>query len=77
MDRIYFVAECYMYASGGWEYKITGKYDNEMTAKQAYHSRLGAIIKPSNVHSMVILYDCYGNKIMSDYVNTYVPEEEE
>lgn len=78
METKYFVAEAYRYAeSGGWEYSIKGMYSDVVAAKQQYHSRLAAIIKSSNDHAMVILYDSYGNKIMSDYVNTYVPEEEE
>ena len=79
METKYFVAEAYRYAneSHGWEYKISGAYDTLKDAKQAYHSRGGAIIKDTNDHAMVIIYDSYGNKIMSDYVNTYVEPEPE
>ena len=79
METKYFVAEAYRYAneSHGWEYKISGVYDTLENAKQAYHSRGGAIIKATNDHAMVIIYDSYGNKIMSDYVNTYVEPEPE
>lgn len=76
METKFFVAEAYRYReSGSWEYKLTGKYDDLTTAKQSYHSRLGAIIKASNDFAMVILYDSFGNKIMSDYVDTHTEPE--
>jgi hypothetical protein len=78
METKYFVAEAFRYAeSKKWEYKISGVYDTLEDAKQEYHSRGGAIIKDTNDHAMVIIYDSYGNKIMSDYVNTYVAPEPE
>lgn len=78
METVYFVAEAYRYAeSGSWEYSLKGKYNNLSDAKQAFHSRMSAIIKASNDHAMVIVYDSYGNKIMSDYNNTYVAPEDE
>ncbi len=76
METKFFVAEAYRYReSGSWEYKLTGKYDDLTAAKQAYHSRLGAIIKASNDFAMVILYDSFGNKIMSDFVDTTTEPE--
>lgn len=76
METKYFVAEAYRYkASGNWEYSIKGVYDDVTAAKQQFHSRLGAIIKDSNDHAMVIVYDSWGNLIMSDYANTYVAPE--
>ena len=73
METKYFVAEAYRYAeSKKWEYQISGVYDTLEDAKQAYHARGGAIIKKSNDHAMIIIYDSYGNRIDSDYVNTYV-----
>lgn len=78
METKFFVSEAYRYReSGSWEYKLTGKYDDLTTAKQAYHSRLGAIIKASNDFAMVILYDSFGNRIMADFVDTHTEPEEE
>ena len=68
MDTKYFVARAYRYLeSGNWEYSIVGMYDNLSQAKQAFHSNMGAIIKPSNDRAMVILFDCFGNPVASDY----------
>lgn len=76
MEKKYFVAECYRYKeSGKWEYSIKGVYDDMVSAKQQYHSRLASIIKASNDFAMVIMYDSYGNKIMSDFVDTHVEPE--
>lgn len=78
METKFFVMEAYRYAeSKNWEYSLKGMYDDLPTAKQVYHSRLGAIIKPANDFAMVILYDSFGNKIMSDFVDTHVEEEPE
>lgn len=74
METKYFVAECYRYKeSHGWEYSIKGMYDDLSAAKQAFHSRMSAIIKATNDHAMVIVFDSYGNKLMSDSNTTYVP----
>lgn len=71
METKFFVMECYRYAeSKNWEYSLKGMYNDLNEAKQIYHSRLGAIIKATNDFAMVILYDSFGNKIMSDYVDT-------
>lgn len=71
METKFFVAEAYRYAeSKSWEYKLTGMYNTLEAAKQAYHARLGAIIKATNDVAMVILYDSFGVKIDSDYVVT-------
>ena len=72
METKFFVCEAYRYKeSGKWEYSLKGMYDKLETAKQMYHSRLGAIIKDSNDFAMVILYDSFGNRIQSDYVDTH------
>lgn len=74
----YFVAEAYRYAeSKKWEYSIKGVYDTIEEAKQQFHSRLGAIIKKTNDHAMVIVYDSLGNKVMSDFVDTVEEETPE
>lgn len=74
METKYFVCRAFRYkASGNWEYKMVGAYDDVSTAKQAYYSNMGSIIKESNDFAMVILYDSYGNKILSDWDSTYVP----
>ena len=81
METKYFVARAYRYKdSGSWEYKIVGMYDDITTAKQAFHSNMGAIIKPSNDICMCIIFDSYGSLITSDFDTTYVepePNEEE
>ena len=79
METKFFVMEAYRYKeSGKWEYNLKGMYDALETAKQMYHSRMGAIIKNTNDFAMVILYDSFGNRIMSDFVDTSTqPEPEE
>ena len=54
---------------------MVGMYADLSTAKQAYYSNMGSIIKESNDFASVILYDSYGNKILSDFDNTYVAPE--
>lgn len=76
METKYFVARAYRYKdSGSWEYKIVGMYDDITTAKQAFHSNMGAIIKPSNDICMCIIFDSYGSLITSDFDTTYVEPE--
>lgn len=76
METKFFVAEAYRYAeSKNWEYRLTGMYNTIEAAKQAYHARLGAIIKNTNDAVMVILFDSFGVKIDSDHVVT-MPESE-
>ena len=76
METKYFVARAYRYKdSGSWEYKIVGMYDDITTAKQAFHSNTGAIIKPSNDICMCIIFDSYGSLITSDFDTTYVEPE--
>lgn len=73
METKYFVCRAFRYKeSGNWEYKMVGAYDDLSTAKQAYYSNMGSIIKPTNDFASVILYDSFGNKILSDYDNTCV-----
>lgn len=76
METKYFVCRAFRYKeSGNWEYKMVGCYDDVSTAKQAYYSNMGSIIKPTNDFAMVILYDSYGNKLMADFDSTYVAPE--
>ena len=76
METKYFVARAFRYKeSGNWEYNLVGMYADLSAAKQAFHNTMAAIIKPSNDHAMAIIYDSYGNLIMSDYDNTYVAPE--
>ena len=76
METKYFVCRAFRYKeSGNWEYKMVGAYDDVSTAKQAYYSNMGSIIKASNDFASVILYDSYGNKILSDFDSTYVAPE--
>lgn len=78
METKYFVVRAFRYAeSHNWEYKLVGAYDDVTAAKQAYYSNMGSIIKPTNDFTMVILFDSYGNKIMSDFDSTYVEPEPE
>lgn len=76
MEQKYFVARAYRYKeSGNWEYNLVGMYDTLSAAKQAFHNTMSAIIKNTNDVAMAILYDSYGNKIMSDFDTTYVEPE--
>ena len=79
MERKYFVARAYRYKeSGSWEYGLVGMYSDLSAAKQAFHDNMGKIIKNTNDFAMCILYDSYGNRIMSDYDDTHVePEQNE
>lgn len=79
METKYFVVRAYRYANEGhsWEYNLVGMYNDITTAKQAYHDNMGRIIKSTNDFAMVILFDSFGNKIMSDYDTTYVAPEPE
>ena len=55
-----------------------GIYNTLYDAKNAFHTRKAAITKASNDFAMVLLFDMYGNKVMSDYDNTYeAPEPNE
>lgn len=75
METKFFVVEAFRHKeSKNWEYRMTGMYSDLATAKQIYHSRLGSIIKETNDFAMVMLYDNFGNKIMSDYVDTHIDE---
>lgn len=76
METKYFVARAYRYKeSGSWEYKIVGMYDDLTSAKQAFHSNMGSIIKASNDIAMCIIYDSFGNLVQSDFDTTYVEPE--
>ena len=80
METKYFVARAYRFReSGSWEYKIVGMYDDLSTAKQAFHSNMGSIIKQSNDLAMCIIFDSFGNKIDADFDATLdeVAESEE
>ena len=78
METKYFVARAFRYAeSGNWEYKICGMYDTLSEAKQAYYSNMGSIIKDSNDFAMVILYDIFGNKLLSDFDQRVIEPEPE
>lgn len=76
METKYFVCRAFRYKeSGSWEYKLVGMYDDVSTAKQAYYSNMGSIIKPSNDFAVTVLYNMYGNMILSDFDETYVEPE--
>ncbi len=76
METKYFVARAYRYkSSASWEYKLVGMYDDLSTAKQAYYSNMGSIIKESNDFAMCILFDSYGNQLISDFDDTHVEPE--
>lgn len=79
METKYFVARAYRYANEGhaWEYQMVGMYNDISAAKQAFHDNMGRIIKDSNDFAMCILFDSYGNRIMSDFDNKYVEPEPE
>lgn len=77
METKYFVARAYRYKeSGSWEYKMVGMYDDLSTAKQAFHSNMSAIIKPTNDIAMCIIFDSFGNRITADFDSTYVEPNE-
>lgn len=78
MEKKYFVAECYRYKeSGKWDYSIKGMYDDLKSAKQQFHARMAAIVKATNDFAMVIVYDSYGNRLMSDFDDSHVEPEPE
>jgi len=76
METKYFVARAYRYKEGGaWEYKMVGMYDDLSSAKQAFHSNMSAIIKPTNDTAMCIIFDSFGNQITADFDSTYTEPE--
>ena len=76
METKFFVAEAYRYKeSGNWEWKLAGERDDYDVAKQLYHDRCSAIMKASNDFAMVIWFDSFGNKILSDFIDRSIPEE--
>lgn len=76
METKYFVARAYRYKeSGNWEYNLVGMYNDLSTAKRAFHSNMGSIIKATNDFAMAILFDSFGNKIMSDFDDTHEEPE--
>lgn len=78
METKYFVAEAYRYkGSGNWEFKAVNSFNTLYDAKNSFHARKAAITKDSNDFVMVIMFDMYGNRILSDYDNTYVAPEPE
>ena len=77
MEEKYFVARAYRYReSGAWEYSLIGMYSTLTAAKQAFHDNMGRIIKESNDMAMCIIFDCFGNRIDSDFDSTVVEPEE-
>ena len=78
MEQKFFVARAYRYKeSGSWEYSLVGMYSTLSAAKQAYHDNMGRIIKNTNDFAMCILFDSFGNKIMSDFDDSHVEPEPE
>ena len=78
MEQKFFVARAYRYKeSGAWEYSLVGMYSDLSAAKQAYHDNMGKIIKKTNDFAMCILFDSFGNKIMSDFDDTHEEPVEE
>lgn len=76
METKYFVAREYRYKeSSSWEYGLVGMYSDLSAAKQAFHDNMGKIIKAANDFAMVILFDSFGNKIMSDNDDTHTEPE--
>lgn len=76
METKFFVVEAYRYkASGNWEWKLSGEKDDYDAAKQFYHDRCSAVMKESNDFAMVIWFDSFGNKILSDFIDRTTPEE--
>lgn len=72
METKYFVAEAYRYkSSGNWEFKAVNSYNTLYDAKNAFHARKAAITKDSNDFVVVILFDMFGNKTMSDFDDTH------
>lgn len=76
MEQKFFVCRAYRYKeSGNWEYSLVGMYADLSAAKQAYHDNMGRIIKNTNDFAMCILFDCFGNKVMSDFDDTHIEPE--
>ena len=75
METKYFLVRAYRYKeSKSWEYSLVGMYSDISAAKQAYYDNMGRIIKNSNDFAMVILFDNFGNKKLSDYDDASIPE---
>lgn len=60
-----------------WNYKQTLFFESLDEAKKAYHNQLGTYIGYGALdHVSVILWDSYGNKLMSEYWHKVTPEPE-
>ena len=79
METKYFVDFCtHNGETDGWNFKQTEKFDDLDSAKKAYHGKLNTYIQYGKLDFvMVILYDSYGNKKMSEYWDIRVAPEPE
>ena len=76
MDKKWFVATAYRYReSGKWEFKAVNSYDSLYAAKNAFHERKAAITKDSNDFALAVLFDMYGNMVLSDFDDTHTEPE--
>lgn len=78
MNTIYLVEICQHNAETGfWNYKQTKVFENLEDAKKEFHSILGTFICYGNLdHVAAIIWDCYGNKITSEYWHKAEPAPE-
>lgn len=77
METKYFVDFCtHNGDTGAWNFKQTEKYDDLASALKAYHGKLNTYIQYGKLDFvMVILYDSFGNKHMSEYWDVRVAPE--
>lgn len=69
METLYLVEICqHNGVKDAWNYKQTKTFTDLSLAKKEFHNQLGTYIGYGELdHVAVILWDSYGNKIMSEY----------
>lgn len=60
-----------------WNYKQAKQFDDLNTAKKEFHNILSTYIQYGDLdHVCAIIWDSYGNKIVSEYWSKPAPEPE-
>jgi len=78
METLYLVEICQHNAEkDSWNYKQTKAFTDLSLAKKEFHNQLATYIGYGSLdHVAVIIWDMYGNLIMSEYWQKEVPQPE-
>lgn len=79
LETLYLVEICqHNEVKNSWNYKQTKTFTDLELAKKEFHNQLATFIAYGDLdHVGVILWDMYGNKIMSEYWHKAQPIPEE